>query len=100
MYVVTNCINKGQFCFVAPYYWFIYCSKVNHNMYIYTYIYIYSHIELARLYYIGLHYRILEEKLECNYVRSFVGFFFFFFASHQSMHSSSTFIHLVVMVER
>ncbi len=48
------------------------------------------HIRFTHLDYIGLYYRILNEILECNYNRSFVGFSFFlllFFTSIVILHS-------------
>jgi hypothetical protein len=41
-------------------------------------IVIYTHIRLIHLDYIGLYYRILNEILECDYIRSFIGFFLLF----------------------
>jgi hypothetical protein len=72
-YVLTLHQYKGQPWSVTPYHWFIYWSKVNHITYIHM------HIRLTHLDYIGLYYRILNEILDCDYIRSFVDFFSPFF---------------------
>jgi len=55
-------------------------------------IYIYSHIEVARLYYIGLHYRILEEKTGVQLHSFFRRFFSFFFCT-PSIHAFIVNLH-------
>ena len=48
------------------------------------------HRRFTHLDYIALYYRLLNEILECDYIRSFVGLFFFvffFFSSIVILHS-------------
>jgi hypothetical protein len=84
---------KGQPWSVTLYHWFIDWSKVNHNTYI-------CNIRHTHLDYIGLYYRILNEILACDYIRSFVGFFSSSFSSIVNLHSPGSDVRPISKSER